>query len=139
LTASNFAGTYRASGHAFDVNTLKNGSIRALCYSTALTGISGHEGAVLTFDVTATAPVAGDITVEGIELVTTACQTVKLDAFTIGVNDATTVGEVMAGKTVAKVEYYNLAGQRMERPERGVTLIVTTYNDGTRSTTKFIR
>ncbi len=139
LTASNFAVTYRASGHAFDVNTLKNGSIRALCYSTALTGISGHEGAVLTFDVTATAPVAGDITVEGIELVTTACQTVKLDAFTIGVNDATTVGEVMAGKTVAKVEYYNLAGQRMERPERGVTLIVTTYNDGTRSTTKFIR
>ena len=136
LTASNFAITDRAGGHTLGVNTVKGGNIRALCYSTTLDGIRGHEGTVLTFDVTATAPVSGDITVDGIELVTTACQTVKLEAFTIGVNDATAVSELAAGKSITHVDYYNLAGQRIERPENGVTLVVTTYSDGTRTTAK---
>jgi hypothetical protein len=74
--------------------------------------------------------------VDGIELVTTACQGVRLDAFTIGVQTATAVTELSSGKTVAKVEYFNLAGQRLTRPATGVTLIVTTYTDGTRTTTK---
>ena len=139
LTASNFQLTGRASGHAFDVNTLQNGNIRALCYSPLLTAFSGHEGALLTFDVTATGNVSGDITVDGIELVTTACQSVKLDAFTIGVNDASAVNELANGKAVARVNYFNLAGQQIERPESGVTLVVTTYTDGTRTVSKVFR
>ena len=139
LTASNFQLTGRASGHAFDVNTLQNDNIRALCYSPLLTAISGHEGALLTFDVTATGNVSGDITVDGIELVTTACQSVKLDAFTIGVNDASAVNELANGKTVTRVDYFNLAGQQIERPESGVTLVVTTYTDGTRIVNKVFR
>lgn len=139
LTASNFAVTDRAASHAFDVNTLKNGDIRVLCYSPALTAISGHEGALLTFDVTATAAVNDDITVDGIELVTTGCQTVKLDAFAIGVNTATSVNETAIGKDIACIEYFNLAGQRITEPTTGVTLVVTTYTDGTRTTTKLIK
>ena len=136
LTATNFRLTERAASHALKVNTLRNGSIRALCYTPAIEAIDGNSGAVLTFDVTATGTVVGDITVEGIELVTTACQGVRLDAFTIGVQTATAVTELSSGKTVAKVEYFNLAGQRLTRPATGVTLIVTTYTDGTRTTTK---
>ena len=139
LTANNFSLTDRAGSHALDVNTLHNGAIRALCYSPALTGICGHEGALLTFDVTATAPTMGDIAVDGIELVTTACQTVKPDGFIIGVNNVTSVNEMATGKAVASVEYYNLAGQRVDQPESGVTLVVTTYTDGTRTTAKVIR
>jgi hypothetical protein len=139
LTAGNFRLTDRAGSHAFDVNTLANGKTRALCYSPTLKAIRGNEGAVLTFDVTATTAIDGAIHVDGIELVTTDCQTVRLDAFAIGVNSATTVSETVAGKTIAKVEYYNVAGQRLDRPESGVTLVVTTYTDGTRSTTKFIK
>ena len=139
LTASNFQLTDRAGSHAFDVNTLHNGNIRALCYSPALTIINGHEGALLTFDVTAVGNVNGDITVDGIELVTANCQSVKLDAFTIGVNNATSVNESITGKAIAQVEYFNLAGQRMEQPSAGVTLIVTTYTDGSRTTTKIIK
>lgn len=139
LTASNFRLTDRAGSHAFDINTLANGKTRALCYSPALTAIGGHEGALLTFDVTATAPVTGDIAVDGIELVTTACQTVKPDGFVIGVNNATSVNEIAGSKTVARVEYFNLAGQQIDRPDSGVTLVVTTYTDGTRTTTKLIR
>ena len=139
LIASNFQLTDRAGSHAFDVNTLQNDNIRALCYSPDMTAINGHEGALLTFDVTATGYVKGDIIVDGIELITTACQSVRLDAFTISVNNPSGFNEVVAGKTVAKVEYFNLAGQQMEQPESGITLVVTTYTDGTRSTSKIIR
>ena len=138
LTASNFQLTDRASGHAFDVNTLQNGNLRALCYSPALTGINGHEGALLTFDVTAMSNVNGDILVDGIELATTTCQTVKLDAFTIAVNAPSSVNEVANGKTIARVAYFNLAGQQLSEPRIGVNFVVTTYTDGTRSTTKLI-
>ena len=37
---------------------------------------------------------------------------------------------------IAKVEYFNLAGQRMDQPSTGVTLVVTTYTDGSRTTSK---
>ena len=139
LTASNFALTDRAGSHAFDVNTLGGGNIRALCYSPALTAISGHEGALLTFDVTANSAVTGAITVDGIELVTTTCESIRLDGFAIDVNSTSGVNEQVAGKTVARVDYYNLAGQQIDCPETGVTLVVTTYTDGTRATAKIVR
>ena len=139
LTASNFHLTDRASCHAFDVNVLNNGKTRVLCYSPALASIDGHEGALLTFDVTATGVVNGNIDVDGIELVTADCQAVKPDGFAIGVNSLTSVNELGNGKAVARVDYINVAGQRIEQPERGVTLVVTTYTDGTRITHKIIR
>ena len=139
LTASNFSLTDRANSHAFEVNTLQSGDIRALCYSPAMAAINGHEGTLLTFDVTATGSVKGDITVDGIELVTTDCQTVKLDAFTIGVNTTTAINELIPSKSIARIEYFNLAGQQIDRPTIGVTLVITTYTDGTRSTAKLLQ
>lgn len=50
----------------------------------------------------------------------------------------TGVDELNAGKQVADVRYYNIAGQEMARPN-GLTIQVTTYTDGTRSTTKVIK
>ena len=139
LTASNFQLTDRADSHAFDVNTLANGNIRVLCYSPALTALHGHEGALLTFDMTATGVVTGDIFVDGIELVTTSCQTVMLDSFTMAVNSTTGMNDLSTGKTIARVEYFNLAGQQIAQPESGVTLVMTTYTDGTRTTTKVMQ
>ena len=139
LTASNFQLTDRAGGHAFEVNAIGGDKLRALCYSPTIEAIGGHSGALLTFDVTATSNVDGSIIVDGIELVTTGCQTVLMNGFAIGVNSLTSVNEVVSGKTVAAVEYYNLAGQQIDRPQGGVTLVVTTYTDGTRSTTKVIK
>ena len=139
LTASNFALTNRARSHALDVNELKNGKLRLLCYSPQMTGIDGNEGALLTFDVTSTGNVDNVIIVDGIEMVTTNCQTVKLDAFNIGVNNTTSVSELITDKTVNRVEYFNLAGQKIDQLENGVTIVVSTYTDGTRSSAKVIR
>ena len=138
LMASNFELTNRAGNHAFDVEAIGNGKTRILCYSPTIEAIAGNSGALLSFDVIALAPIAGDITVDGIEMVTTTCQPVLLDAFNIGVNTQTAVNELTTGKTIARVDYYNVAGQRVDRPESGVTLVVTTYTDGTRTTTKLI-
>jgi hypothetical protein len=139
MTASNFALTDRAGNLTLDVESISDGKLRLLCYSPTIAAIEGNNGALLTFDVTDNGPVIGDIMVDGIEFVTTSFRTVLLDAFTIGVNDVTAVNEVAAGKTVAHVDYFNLAGYRIDRPERGVSLIVTTYSDGTRSTVKLHR
>ena len=48
------------------------------------------------------------------------------------------VKEVNAGKTVANVRFFNLAGQEMAQPE-GLTIKVTTYTDGTSSAVKVVK
>ena len=45
---------------------------------------------------------------------------------------------VLVNKEVVKVEYVNLAGMRSTRPWDGVNIKVTTYDDGSTSTTKVI-
>ncbi len=86
LTASNYRLTDRAGSHSFDANTLSDGTERVICYSPMLATISDNKGALLTFDVTATGPVdASDIVVDGIEMVSSTCQTVRFDSFIISV------------------------------------------------------
>ena len=51
---------------------------------------------------------------------------------------ATDVEELNADKTVAGVRYFNLAGQEMQQAD-GMTIIVTTYTDGTTSAVKVMK
>ena len=51
---------------------------------------------------------------------------------------ATGVDELMNGKTVAAVRYFNMAGQEMQEAN-GVTIVVTTYTDGTTSAVKVMK
>ena len=48
------------------------------------------------------------------------------------------VNEMNAGKTVANVRYFNVAGQEMAQPS-GMTIKVTTYTDGTTSAAKVVK
>ena len=48
------------------------------------------------------------------------------------------VNELNAGKQVANVRYFNIAGQEMAQPE-GMTIQVTTYTDGTTSAVKVVK
>ncbi|MBR5169582.1 MAG: DUF4465 domain-containing protein [Muribaculaceae bacterium] len=50
----------------------------------------------------------------------------------------TGIDEMMGGKTVAGVRYFNMAGQEMQQAE-GLTIVVTTYTDGTTSAVKVIK
>ena len=56
------------------------------------------------------------------------------------VNDApTAIENVNTTKQVANVKYVNLAGVESSTPFQGVNVVVKTYDDGTRSTSKIIR
>ena len=50
----------------------------------------------------------------------------------------TAVNELVDGKAVAGVRYFNMAGQEMKEAN-GVTIVVTTYTDGTTSAVKVIK
>ena len=135
MTASDFALAERANALDLNVKDRGNGKIRVMGYSPNIKAIKGNEGALLTFAATG----VGEIVVDRIELVTPTGETVNPAGFTITRSPVTTVNELEGAKTVDHVDYYNLAGQRVERPESGATLVVTTYTDGTRTTTKVIK
>lgn len=108
LTADNFRLTDRAGSHALDANMLDNGKLRVMCYSPMLAIIDGNDGTLLTFDVTATGGAGGEITVDGIEMVTGACETVYLDGFTMMVNNGLSVAKEIAGDLRIYAEGQNI-------------------------------
>ena len=48
------------------------------------------------------------------------------------------VDELLGGKSVAGVRYFNMAGQEMQEAN-GITIVVTTYTDGTSSAVKVVK
>ena len=59
-------------------------------------------------------------------------------AYEFVVQPFTGINEMNAGKTVAGVRYFNMAGQEMQQAE-GLTIVVTTYTDGTSSSVKVVK
>lgn len=136
MTASEFALSERASDLGFIVKDRGNGKVRLLAYSSNLKTIMGNEGSVLTFNVDG---MKGNIVVDRIELVTPNGESVHLNGFNVVADHLTALNEMTAGKTIASVNYFNLAGQCVAEPAAGVTLVITTYTDGSRTTNKVIR
>ena len=60
--------------------------------------------------------------------------------FTILPNDVppVSIDELVNGKTVAGVRYFNALGQEVNEIN-GMTIVVTTYTDGTTSTAKVMK
>ena len=56
----------------------------------------------------------------------------------VTVSDCTGVNEINGEKAIAGVRYFNVAGQEMAQPE-GMTIVVTTYTDGSTVTTKVVK
>ena len=54
------------------------------------------------------------------------------------VSPTTGLVDVMNGKTVSNVRYFNMAGQEMQEAN-GMTIVVTTYTDGTSSAVKVMK
>ena len=48
------------------------------------------------------------------------------------------INELVDGKTISSVRYFNMAGQEMQQAE-GLTIVVTTYTDGTSSAVKVMK
>ena len=136
MTASDFALTERASSLGLSMKDKGNGKIRVLAYTPNLKTIKGNEGTLLTFNVDGT---RGDIKVDRIEVVNLNGESTHLQGFTIAAITPTALKEMATGKAISSVNYFNLAGQQMTEPASGVTIVVTTYSDGSRSTSKVVR
>ena len=54
------------------------------------------------------------------------------------IDPTTGLSEMNADKAVAGVRYFNMAGQEMQQPQ-GLTIVLTTYTDGTTSAAKVIK
>ena len=54
-------------------------------------------------------------------------------------NEGTGVEQIVNDREVANVRYINVAGQESDAPFKGVNIVVTTYTDGTTTTTKILK
>jgi len=59
-------------------------------------------------------------------------------AYEFVVSPVVGIDEMMSGKQVAGVRYFNMAGQEMQEAN-GLTIVVTTYTDGTTSSVKVVK
>ena len=53
--------------------------------------------------------------------------------------NVTTIQEVTANRTVVSTRYYNLMGVGSDKPFDGINIVVTTFSDGSRTSTKVLR
>ena len=61
-----------------------------------------------------------------------------LNAMTVTISEGAGIEEMLAGKNISSVRYFNVMGQEMSEAN-GVTIVVTRYTDGTSSATKVIK
>ena len=52
--------------------------------------------------------------------------------------ETSAIGSVSTGKSVSRVEYYNLSGCRVQKPVSGMYIIRTTYSDGSTTSSKHL-
>jgi len=62
----------------------------------------------------------------------------EINSVNFTVSPATGMTDVMSGKTIASQRYFNLAGQEMQEVN-GLTIVMTTYTDGTTSAVKVLK
>lgn len=78
-----------------------------------------------------------DVNVEGIDFANGSV--VLGEPVVMEPDNVTGVNSLSAGKTIAGVKYYNVAGQAADKAFQGVNIVVTTYTDGTTTTVKVIK
>lgn len=124
LTANNFALTERGVNgvHYLMNNILSNGTYRLLCFSMPATDFIGDSGALVTFNITATADFQGEYNVEitNIKFTTVKAETQQLEDTYAVVMDFTTGVEVIGDDVIKDAaEYYNLQGIKIKSPQKG--------------------
>lgn len=129
-------------GSVVETSIVDENTSRALTYSMTLLPFIGDSQPVLTLTVQADAALSdmSIIALKDIVLADMAGVAWYTGDCTAMINNASSIFDLTAGadKQIANVRYYNVAGQEMARPE-GVTIQVTTYTDGTHSTTRLMK
>ena len=128
---------YTVDGHFVDVTFSTNVENATLYWQ-----ILKEDGTVYlegnTNDPTKTVTITEDGKYNAVAWIVTATDESKHNKKEFEINEMTSVNELVNGKTVANVRYFNVAGQEMQEAN-GMTIVVTTYTDGTTSTVKVMK
>ena len=82
---------------------------------------------------------AAEVELANIMLVTRNNSIVLAGSTRTKLNENTAIVQLNSDKQVAKVTYINVAGQQSNSAFEGMNIVVTTYTDGTSSTSKVIK
>ena len=128
---------YTVDGHYVDVTFSTNVENATLYWQ-----ILKEDGTVYlegkTTDPTKAVTITEDGKYTAVAWIVTATDESKHNKKDFEINEMTSVNELVNGKTVANVRYFNVAGQEMQEAN-GMTIVVTTYTDGTTSTVKVMK
>lgn len=103
---------------------------------------TGSEGKVFRLTVTANEDFDGQnaqVELANVRLVTPDHEIYLAGNALVALNDATGIEQVNADREIAAVRYINVAGQESEAPFDGINIVVTTYTDGSTTTTKVVK
>ena len=103
---------------------------------------AGNEGRILSLSVTASEDFdasAAQVELTNIMLVTDKNSIYLAENTILKLNENTAVEQLNSDKEVAKTTYINASGQQSDKAFDGLNIVVTTYTDGTTSTTKVMK
>ena len=117
-------GNYRAIGANLTKTAITTNPI-ALCRVKFAADETFNGGSIMIENLKYTDYADNSYTNEGFEL--------------INIEGKSAVANVTAGKAVAGVKYYNVAGQASDKAFDGVNVVVTTFADGTQEVVKVVK
>lgn len=144
LTLNAIKGINRGSEHyyTFIKNTVENNVYSIIGVSSSMASFAGNEGVVMSVTVTANEEFDAqdaELAFANVVLVTPKHEAYLAADARAKLNEGTGVEQIVNDREVANVRYINVAGQESDAPFKGVNIVVTTYTDGTTTTTKILK
>lgn len=144
LTLNAIKGISRGSDHyyTFIKNTVESNVYSVIGVSSSMTSFAGNEGVIMNVTVTANDEFNAqdaELSFANVVLVTPRHEAYLAADARVKMNEGTGVEQIVNGREIANVRYINVAGQESDAPFKGVNIVVTTYTDGTTTTTKILK
>lgn len=143
VTLLSVSGVDRGENHTYYMRASETepNTYDVMGVSAALAQFAGNEGNVMRLTIAADEDYdAQNATINLMNVLLATDKNAYLsDDVVAHMIDGSGVEQVIAGKQVVAVRYINVAGQESETPFSGVNIVVTTFDDGTVTTTKVVK
>ena len=144
LELTSVKGSNRSANHSFYTihNEVENNVYTIIGVDMNMSTLTGSEGTVMRLIVKAADDFntsLAEVKLVNAELVTNRNENFLASDATGKVNSNSGIEQIASDKEIDHVRYINVAGQESNEPFTGVNIMVTTYTDGTSTTSKVIK
>ena len=144
LKLTSVKGIDRGAEHTFFMraNDVEQNVVTIMGAAMNLHTFAGKEGNVMRLTLIASEDFTAqnaELTLTNVVLVTAVNDAFLAEDATSRITDESGIENINADKQIASIRYVNVAGQEKDQPFDGVNIVVTTYTDGTYTTTKVIK